>query len=144
MEKKILYIEDDFFIGDLYRRQLLQAGYVVDIVQDGKSGLEQALRGNYNLILLDVMLPGMDGIEILKHLKTEPSTQKIPIVMLSNLAQDSVMQESKTLGAEAYWIKDQMLPAQLVEEVNNIFFKIENGLAVTATQEPTGNDVNNP
>lgn len=122
MAKKILYVEDDFFIGDLYKRQLSHSGYEVDIVGNGKAGLEQALAQQYDLVLLDVMLPGMDGVEILRTLKQNDATKQIPVVMLSNLAQDSVMAESEKLGAKGYWVKDQLLPNQLSEQINQIFY----------------------
>jgi CheY-like chemotaxis protein len=122
---KILIVEDDLFISDIYKRQLVHAGHEVDVVANGKQAVEIALKNIYSLIFLDVMLPGMDGISVLKTLKQNPLMQLVPVIMLSNLAQDSVMEDCKKSGAADYWVKDQLLPNQLVEQVNELLYELE-------------------
>lgn len=117
--KKILLIEDEDFIRDLYKRQLEQANLLTDAFGSGAAGLK-ALRANkYDLVLLDIMLPDMNGLQILKTIKTDPQTQHVPVIMLTNLGQEQIIKEGFTLGAESYLIKASYTPDQMVEEVRN-------------------------
>lgn len=119
-QQKILLIEDDELIRDLYVRQFAQAGLLAEGVANGRTGLETAFKGGYSLILLDIMLPDINGLEILKKLKEYPQTQKIPVVLLSNLGQDEIVKQGFNLGAEGYLIKLQYTPEQVIQEVKNI------------------------
>lgn len=121
--KKILIIEDDFFIRELYLRQLQKEGFEVSGSADGADGLVQANNLKPDLILLDIMLPKLNGLDLLRTLKTRPETQNIPVILLSNLGQDSVVKEGFTLGAEGYLIKSAYTPSQIIEEVKNFMEK---------------------
>lgn len=121
--KKILIIEDDFFIRELYLRQLQKEGFEVSGSADGADGLVQANNLKPDLILLDIMLPKLNGLDLLRTLKTKPETQNIPVILLSNLGQDSVVKEGFTLGAEGYLIKSAYTPSQIIEEVKNFMEK---------------------
>ena len=125
MAKKILLIEDEDFIRDLYKRQFEKAGYVVEGFGKGKEGLASALANTYDILLLDIMLPDINGIDILKQIKQNPSSKNLPVVMLTNLGQDSVIKEGFTLGAEGYLIKASFTPDQIVSEVANILAQQE-------------------
>jgi CheY-like chemotaxis protein len=121
-QKKILLIEDEFFIRDLYERYLTKNGYQVITAVDGQEGLDKALANQVDLILLDIMMPKLTGIEVLERIKKEGSIAKdTPVYLLTNQVQESIIKEAFKLGAEGYLIKAQLLPKQIVEEIENIF-----------------------
>lgn len=131
MSKKILLIEDDVFVSDLYKNVLTKAGYEIDIAEDGEKALEIAKENDYNLILLDIMLPKLTGLEVLQGLKAEGSrAENTPVYLLTNLGEENVIGEAYKIGAEGYLLKAKYLPNQLVEEINKFFVKGE-------TTEPT-------
>src|SRR3989344_1587011 len=125
MSKKLLLIEDEEFISYIYKRQLEIAGFAVDTARDGITGLSAIQKNDYDLVLLDIMLPGMNGIDILKAVKNDEKTKQIPVIMVTNLAQDEFIQQALKLGAAAYWIKANFSPSEIVLELNK-FFKTEN------------------
>lgn len=120
MQPKALIIEDEQFIRDIYKRQLEKAGITVDGFSNGAEGLQAISQNKYDIILLDIMLPDINGLEILKQVKQNPDTKNIPIIMLTNLGQDEIIKEGFSLGAQGYFIKASYTPDQIVEEVKNI------------------------
>lgn len=116
---KILLIEDEFFIADLYRYHLEKAGFVVKIAPDGEEALNNLKSDHYDLILLDIMLPKINGLEVLKRCKAENLSGNAPIVLLTNLASDITIKEAFKLGASGYLIKASFTPIQLVSEIQN-------------------------
>jgi DNA-binding response OmpR family regulator len=118
-KEKILIIEDDFFIRELYERQFTKDGYTVLSAEDGPSGLVLANQEKPQLILLDIMLPKLNGLDLLRTLKTKDETKDIPVILLTNLGQESVIKEGFELGAESYLIKSAYTPSQIIEEVKN-------------------------
>lgn len=119
MSATILIIEDDYFIRELYERQLNKRGYSVVSAADGAEGLVKAAEVNPNLILLDIMLPKLNGLDLLGTLKAKPETQNIPVVLLTNLGQESVIKEGFKLGAKGYLIKSAYTPEQIINEVES-------------------------
>jgi len=119
MSATILIIEDDYFIRELYERQLNKRGYTVVSAADGAEGLVKAAEVNPNLILLDIMLPKLNGLDLLGTLKAKPETQNIPVVLLTNLGQESVIKEGFKLGAKGYLIKSAYTPEQIINEVES-------------------------
>jgi DNA-binding response OmpR family regulator len=115
MAKKLLVVDDDEYIRELYEEVFKDAGYDVDTAVDGTDGLEKIGKGSYDLVLLDIMMPKKDGVEVLRALKSDKNP--VPVVLLTNLAHDPVMREGKSLGALAYLIKADLTPDQLVEKV---------------------------
>jgi len=115
--KKILLIEDEFYILDLYRIILEKAGFEVLLAEDGEKGYNLA-QNLPNLILLDIMLPKMNGIILLKKLKEEDLTKNIPVVLLSNLGQEEVIKTAFDSGASGYFLKVRLSPDELVKKVN--------------------------
>ena len=117
--KKVLLIEDELFISDLYKHILADAGLMVEEAMDGEQGLEKAKNGGIGLILLDIMLPRLNGIEVLRKLKADSTTSSIPVVLLSNLGQSTVVKLAYDLGAQGYLLKIKTSPKNLVKCVRD-------------------------
>lgn len=118
--KTILLIEDDLFIGEMYSRSLSREGYRVKLVKDGGEGLDAALSKQYDLILLDVMLPEKKGTEILSVLRS--SEDKVPnsrIVVLTNFEQDDESKMAMQSKADGYLIKADITPRRLLEIIKS-------------------------
>lgn len=124
MSKSILLVEDDLFIRDLYKRQLDLAGFQTDSTATATEALQKVSQTHFDIILLDIMLPDMSGIDILKSLKANDSTKNIPVIMLSNMAQDDIMEQAKRLGANKYLIKSLLKPDQMLNEVNTLLSEV--------------------
>lgn len=122
--KKLLVVEDDQFLREFYQELLTDEGYVVDAAPDGEIALQKILGNEYDLILLDIMLPKKDGLQILRDLKlTPPKSSKVNIVVLTNLGQDAVIKECFDLGAEGYLIKSALNPDQVLTEIKSYLQK---------------------
>lgn len=126
MQKRILLIEDEQYVRDIYKRQLDLAGFQTDAFSTSKEGVEAASKNQYDLALIDLMLPDTNGIETLKLLKSNPASNKIPAVFLTNLGQESLIKQGYETGAVAYLIKGSHTPNQIVQEVQNILQKVSN------------------
>lgn len=117
--KKILLVEDEDFIRELYVRQLTGAGFSVKFAVDGQSGLDMLRSETFDLLLLDIMLPGINGLQLLREFKTQNPNSKMITILLTNLGQEAVIKEGFDLGAQAYLIKASYTPDQVVNEVKN-------------------------
>jgi len=119
-KKRILCIEDEQFIGELYSRALTKAGYEVFVVPSGLKGLEEAKKDIYDVILLDIMVPDLLGIDVLAKLRAEMPNLKSKIIITTNLEQDETARQAVEKQADGYIIKAEITPRQLVEFVNQI------------------------
>lgn len=118
--KKILLVEDDLFIRDIYADVLKAEGFTVLTADDGELGLRLGQDNpDASLMLLDIMLPKMHGIDILKQLKADERTKALPIVILTNLTEETVVHEALRLGAVGYLVKVKYTPPQVVEKVKD-------------------------
>lgn len=117
--KKILLVEDEDFIRDLYYRQLTKAGFAVKTAIDGNTALEILKQEKFDLMLLDIMLPGMNGLQVLREYKTQNPQSQMMTILLTNLGQEAVIKEGFELGAQAYLMKASYTPDQVVTEVKN-------------------------
>jgi DNA-binding response OmpR family regulator len=120
--KKILVIEDEHFIGELYNRALSRAGYNVTIVVDGLEGLKEAQTDKYDVILLDLMIPNMTGIEILRVLRDTVKTPKLhsKVIITTNLEQREEIRSDIESRADGYLVKAEVTPRELVEFLSTI------------------------
>jgi DNA-binding response OmpR family regulator len=119
--KKILCIEDDRFIGEMYVRSLKKAGYEVDWEVDGDDGLAAARTNKYDLILLDIMLPAKQGIEILNSLRgKEDLSPNSKIFIMTNFEQDEDAREEIENKVDQYLIKAEITPKKLLEIVDKL------------------------
>lgn len=117
---KILLVDDDTALITVFQTNLQKAGYEVVAAYDGKSGLEHAKADKPNLVLLDQVLPDIQGNEVLKTLKADPETKDIPVALLSNFSQKELMEEAINLGALDYILKYQIEPEDLVTKVKGL------------------------
>ena len=116
--KKVLIVEDEQDIRVLYAEVLQSAGYTVDQAPNGEVGDDKLTNTDWNILLLDIMLPGKDGLKILREIQENQSLKKGPIICLTNLNSEHVIQEAFKLGADGYLIKSEVTPDKVVEEVN--------------------------
>ena len=125
MAKKniILIVEDEGDLRELYAEVLEDGGFKVLQAGDGQEGLSKALSEKYDLLLLDIMLPRFDGLEILRMMKKKAHLSKVPVVLLTNLGHESIIKEGFALGADGYLIKSELTPDQVVNEVKNFLGK---------------------
>ncbi len=118
--KKILLAEDDPFIVDIYTTKLKQAGFEVDVVSEGEEVLKKAREKKPDLLLLDIVLPTMNGWEILRAIRQSEDLKDLPVVILSNLYQKDEVEKGLKFGALKYLIKAHYTPSEVVEEVKKI------------------------
>lgn len=121
--KKILIIEDDKFLRELISQKLLKEGNIVNEAIDGEDGVKKTREDKPDLILLDLILPGIDGFEVLSQIKADPSLATIPVIILSNLGQREDVEKGLKLGAVDYLIKAHFTPGEIIEKVNAAFSK---------------------
>ncbi len=116
--KKILIVEDDNFLRKLVVRKLVSEGYDVSEALDGEQGIKKAQTESPDLILLDLILPGVDGFEVLARIKSNKDTSLIPVIILSNLGQKEDIEKGFNLGAVDYLIKAHFTPNEIIEKIN--------------------------
>jgi DNA-binding response OmpR family regulator len=119
--QRILVIEDDRFLRKAAEAALRRHGYTVLTASDGETGLHAARAEHPDLVLLDLIMPGMQGFEVLKLLKEDASTTSIPVIILSNLGQDSDVKAALEAGAVDYLVKANLALDMLVERVRALF-----------------------
>ena len=114
---KILIIEDDPYVLRFYGRLFSLGKYEVETASGGKEGLEKAKASKPNLILLDIMMPELDGFAVLRKLKADPATKDIEVIMLTNLSDTDSYKKALELGANGYLVKIDNPPEKLIDEV---------------------------
>jgi DNA-binding response OmpR family regulator len=119
--KNILLVEDDPFLVDIYTTKFKEAGFPIEVAIDGSQALKKIEEKKPDLILLDIVLPRLDGWEILKGLRDDKKLSDLKVVILSNLGQKSEIDKAFALGATQYLIKAHYTPSEVVEEVKKIF-----------------------
>lgn len=110
---RILLVEDELEVLELYKLKLTLDGYDVITAENGQQGLKKALEEKPEMIFLDVKMPEMDGFEVLKRLRAEPSTKDIPVIILSNFDEQEMIEKGLTLGANEYLVKSQFSPDEI-------------------------------
>lgn len=119
VKNKVLIIEDDPLLVKMYQTKLAMEGFSIEIAQDGQQGLDLVKKFKPDLILLDLMLPVMDGFTVLERLKKDGQMKKIPVIVFSNLAQSSDIEQAKSLGAVDYIVKTHLTPNDIVKRIKN-------------------------
>ena len=135
MSKKILIVEDDFYIRDLYERALKKSGYDVSLASDGQEAIEITKTNTFDLILLDILLPKVTGIDVLRVLRDPVSTAKdTPIFLITNLGQEDIIKQAFKIGADGYLLKARLSPENIADEIASFFSQNE---AVKDNKKPS-------
>lgn len=121
MKKVLMIIEDDPYVQRLYQRLFAHEDYTFEIASDGVEGLAKAKQIKPALILLDIIMPKKDGLQVLKELKQDPQLQNIPVVMLTNLGDDEIIKKCTSLGADSFMVKANFEPEEVRQKVKNYF-----------------------
>ncbi|MBI2020480.1 response regulator [Candidatus Daviesbacteria bacterium] len=117
---KILIVEDDPLMSKMYQKIFAFEGYEVDLATNGEEGLLKIKKNKPNLVLLDIMMPVMNGIQMLEKIKADPETKSIPVVILTNLAGQQDAENAMSKGAVKYIIKSEYEPKQVANMVKGI------------------------
>jgi DNA-binding response OmpR family regulator len=117
-KKTILIIEDEDEIRSLYVEVLKDAGYEVLEAKDGRKGYDKVVSEKWDLLLLDIMLPSMDGVQILKEMSLADVGEGRPVILLTNLGSENVIKDCFNYGADGYLIKSEITPDRIVTEVD--------------------------
>lgn len=121
--KKIIIAEDEPVLIEMYKLYFERAGYEVLKANNGRECIDFVKKEKPDIILLDILMPRVDGWEVLKQLKTNPETKQIPILVFSNLGQTQEIQKGLDLGADDYVVKSNMTPKELLEKVEGMVSK---------------------
>lgn len=123
--KTVLIVEDDQFLRNLCIRKLQKENFNVIYAVDGEEGLRKIQEEKPDLVLLDILLPGLNGFDVVQAVKNNPETSNIPIILLSNLGDKSDVNKGLGLGAEDYLIKAHFTPGEIVDKVREWLLKIK-------------------
>ena len=118
--KKILLVEDDSFIIDIYVTKLKEVGFSVQSAVNGEDALAKIKQGKPDLVLLDIVLPEVNGFEFLQEIKSIPELKNVPVIVLSNLGQKKEVEKGLGLGAAKYLIKAHYTPSEVVAEIKQL------------------------
>lgn len=116
----ILLVEDDVFLAGIYQKKFEMEGFKVSIADNGEKGLVDAKKKKPRLILLDILLPKLDGFAVLEKLKADPTTKIIPVILLTNLGQKDDVEKGLQGGAVDYLIKAHFKPSEIVDKVKEV------------------------
>jgi CheY-like chemotaxis protein len=117
---KILLVEDDQFLSSILTNHFRQHGHDVVCAYDGDSAVARAIEMHFDAILLDILLPGKDGFEVIATLKSMDATKHIPVVVISNLSDEKSVERMKESGASQYVVKAHATPQSLLEEIQKV------------------------
>ena len=117
---KIVIVEDDKFLRELITQKILKEGYQVVGAVNGEEGVAKTKEVKPDLVLLDLILPGIDGFEVLRQIKEDPETSKVPVIILSNLGQKDDVERGVRLGASDYMVKAHFTPGEIVAKIKAI------------------------
>lgn len=123
MSKTVLLVEDDEMLNAMYKAKFEKEGYAVVTAFNGSEGLKMALANHPDIVLLDIIMPKMDGFAALKKMQKNDSTKAIPVILLTNLGQEEDIKKGKELGAADYFIKANHTPQEVVEKVQKLIGK---------------------
>ena len=123
--QKILLVDDNPNIIDLYSSVFLEYGFKFSTAKNGREAIEKAEAEKPSLILLDIMLPDLNGFDVLKTLKENPSTESLTVWVLSVLAEQANLDRARSLGADDYLVKSSYTPAQICEKIQKFFTRAE-------------------
>lgn len=118
--KHVLLVEDDVFLSGIYQKKFEMEGFKISTSDNGEKGLADAKKKQPDIILLDILLPKLDGFAVLEGLKADSSTKEIPVILLTNLGQKDDVEKGIDMGAEDYLIKVHFKPSEVVAKVRKV------------------------
>jgi len=116
-KKKILLVEDDSMISSMYKTKFEADGFEVFIADNGVIGLELAKKEKPDIIMLDIILPQLDGFSVLEQIKKDENIKNTPVIMLTNLGTEEDKKKGETMGALDYLVKASLTPGQVSEKI---------------------------
>jgi len=117
---KLLLVEDDALLIRLYQKKFTKDGHTVVTARDGEEGMRLAKKENPDLILLDVMMPKVSGLQMLEQIKSDEKTRAVPVIILSNVSSEEQQEKAVELGAVAYIVKSNNDPIAVAAKINEI------------------------
>jgi len=120
---KVVWIEDDEFLNSLITRKLVSEGYDVQAALNGEEGIKLIQKDLPDVILLDILLPEMNGYDVLEKIKSTPETKDVPVILFSNLASKEDIDKGYNLGASKFLIKSSLVPDEIVGEIEEVLKK---------------------
>lgn len=140
---KILMADDDKMLIDMYKERLTLAGYEVTVCRNGEEALVKVKEVKPDIILLDIMMPKLDGYEVLASLKSDPTTKDIPVIMLTALMRDFNREKATEAGADDYLVKSEAMPSDVITKVEQVLVKYGKGTppAAQVVFEPAAPEV---
>ena len=118
-DQKILLIEDEEMLANMYETKFKNEGFNIKKALDGETGLKMALEDKPDIILLDIIMPKLDGFSVLRSLKDSVKTKDVPVILLTNLGQDEDVKKGTAMGAAGYLVKANLTPAEVVDKVKD-------------------------
>lgn len=122
-EKKeihVLLVEDDTFLSNIYKTKFEMEGFKITTADNGEKGLAETKKRNPDIVLLDILLPKMDGFMVLEEIKKDPAIKNIPVILLTNLGQKDDVEKGLEMGASGYLIKAHFKPSEVVSKVKEV------------------------
>ncbi|OGY44137.1 MAG: hypothetical protein A3B89_03260 [Candidatus Buchananbacteria bacterium RIFCSPHIGHO2_02_FULL_40_13] len=116
----VLIIEDDVFLADLYKAKFELEGFEVSVAHDGEKGLEIVAKRKPAVVLLDLILPKVNGFVVLENMKKDSGLKDIPVILLTNLSQKADVKRGLDLGADDYLIKAHFMPSEVVAKIKDL------------------------
>ena len=120
---KILIVEDDGLLQKMYKMKFMLEGYDVDTADNGEDGLEKARTGSPDIVLLDILMPKLNGLQVLAELRRDPALKKTPVVMLTNLSNMDKIEQAISMGAAGYLVKSGTTPKDVLDFVKDTIAK---------------------
>ena len=118
--KKVLVVEDDQFLSNAYKLKLSKSGFDVSVASDGEIGIKLMKEDKPDIVLLDLIMPNVDGFTCLESIKADDSLKDVPVIVASNLGQDEDVERAKSLGAVDFIIKSNISIEEIVEKVKAV------------------------
>lgn len=119
-KRKVLLVEDDSFLSGMYAAKLEREGFQVMTAENGEQGWQLAQTSAPDLMLLDIIMPGMDGFQVLEKLQADPKTKSIPVILLTNLGKKEDVDRGLALGAKDYLIKAHFMPSEVITKIKRL------------------------
>lgn len=120
---KVLIIDDDKVLTKIYSQKFISRGFKVAIAYDGLDGLEKTVSEKPDIVILDIMLPKLDGVMLFRKMRAVPETENIAVILLTNVNDDTAIKECFKLGAIDYLVKSEVTPERLARKVEEVIAK---------------------